>query len=444
MFDQLTQKLDKIFRNFSGKGTISEKNVQDAARDIRMALLEADVNYRIVKDVIEKVKEKAMGRDVLKSISPGQMFVKIVHDELVEIMGTGYEPLQIQQGKIFVLMLVGLQGSGKTTFCGKLGIYLRKRGRKPLLVAGDIYRPAAIDQLQTLGKSVDIPVFSLGNQVAPPEICRQAYQHAAQNSYDTVILDTAGRLHIDEALMEELQQIRKNVPVNEVLFVADAMTGQEAVNIARTFDEKVGMDGVCLTKMDGDARGGASLSIKYVTGKPVKFIGTGEKLSDLEEFHPDRIVSRILGMGDIVSLVEKAQEHFDMDQARELEKKLRKQDFDLDDFLKQLHQIRKMGPITKMLEMIPGFQQLQGQIDPSQTEKQFKQMEAIIYSMTVKERRKPEILNGERRLRIARGSGTGVDDVNRLIKSFMEMKKMMKIFKDPKQIAKLKNMMPFK
>ncbi len=443
MFESLSEKLDNIFRKISGQGVISEKNIRDSIREIKIALLEADVNYKIVKEFIEKVKEKSLGKEVLKSISPAQMFVKIVHDEMLEIMGKESEPLKIKPGKFFTLMLVGLQGSGKTTMAGKLAVYLRKKHhRKPLLVAGDIYRPAAIEQLKTIGKSINIPVYAEPSK-KPPVICKNAYHYANQNGFDTLIIDTAGRLHIDEELMQELNDIKSVVNIDEILFVADAMTGQEAVNIAKTFNEKVGMDGVCLTKLDGDARGGAALSIKYITSKPIKFVGVGEKLSDLEEFHPERMVSRILGMGDIISLVEKAQETFDLKKAKELEKKLRKMEFTLEDFLEQMQQIKKLGSLSKIIELIPGFQQLKGKIDLQKSEKEMKKMEAIIYSMTPKERKKIEIINASRKIRIARGSGTTVEDINRLLKSFKEMKRMLKKLKNPKKRKNLKNIFPF-
>lgn len=444
MFENLTDKLDGVFRKLSGQGKITEKNIQDSIREIRIALLEADVNYKIVKNFVGKVKEKALGQEVVQAVSPGQFFVKIVHEEMMAIMGLGHQPLKLQDKKFYTVMLVGLQGSGKTTFAGKLGIYLRKKFRKPLLVAGDIYRPAAIDQLKTIGKSIDIPVYSAPEGTPPPEICKQAHHLANQNGQDTLIIDTAGRLHIDENLMEELKQIRETVNIDEILFVADAMTGQEAVNIAKTFEEKVGMDGVCLTKLDGDARGGAALSIKYVTGKPIKFVGVGETLKDLEEFHPERMVTRILGMGDVVSLVEKAQEAFDEKAAKKLEKKLRRSEFDLNDFLQQMQQMKKLGPFQKILGMVPGMSGLRNEIDFDDAERHMRQTEAIICSMTQEERATPKVMNGGRRLRIARGSGTKVEDVNRLLKGFEEMKKVMKMFNNPKTMKRMQSMMPKK
>ncbi len=444
MFERLTERFDDIFQKIKGQGIINEKNVDEAIREIRIALLEADVNYKIVKELLAKVKEKALGRKVVKSVSPGQAFVKIIHDEMVNIMGEGFSGLELEKNKPATIMLVGLQGSGKTTHAGKLAVYLKKKYHRPLLVAGDIYRPAAIEQLKTLGKSIDVPVYAGDTDMSPPEICREALKYAEQNSLDTVIIDTAGRLQIDEPLMEELNEIKKEVTLNEILFVADAMTGQEAVNIASTFHNKVGMDVVCLTKLDGDARGGAALSIKYVTGKPIKFAGTGEKLSDLEEFHPERMVSRILGMGDVVSLVEKAQESVDHKKAKELERKIKKQQFTLEDFLEQLHQVKKMGSLDKIFDMIPGSQRLKGNINMQDSAKELKKTEAIILSMTPLERKKPKILNGSRRKRIARGSGTRVQDVNKLIKNFNQMKKMMKMFKNPKKMARMKQMFPFK
>lgn len=447
MFERLTSSFDSIFRKIKGQGIINEKNIDEALREIRIALLEADVNYKIVKELLANVKEKALGREVLKSLSPGQVFVKIIHDEMIRIMGEGFSGLNIDNKPFYTVMLVGLQGSGKTTFAGKLAVYLKKKYRKPMLLAGDIYRPAAIDQLKTLGKSIDVPVFSGDNTLPPQQICWKGFQYARQNDLDTMIIDTAGRLQIDEPLMQELVEIKKKVEVDEILFVADAMTGQEAVNIAQTFHEKVGMDGVCLTKLDGDARGGAALSIKYVTGKPIKFAGIGEKLSDLEEFHPERMVSRILGMGDVVSLVEKAQESVDTKKARELERKLKKQQFTLEDFLDQLHQIKKLGSLDKIFDMIPGFHRMKNNVNMQDSEKHLEKTKAIILSMTPRERKKPEIINGSRRKRIARGSGTRVEDVNKLLRNFKDMKKMMKMFKNPKKMARMQNMnkmFPFK
>ncbi len=443
MFERLTDRFDDIFRKIKGQGVINETNINEAIREIRIALLEADVNYKIVKELLENVREKAQGKEVVKSLSPGQVFVKIIYDEMIHIMGDGFTSLNIDNKSFYSVMLVGLQGSGKTTMAAKLAVYLKKKYRRSLLVAGDIYRPAAIDQLKTLGSSIDIPVFAGEQDMSPPEICQKAFQFARNNSLDTVIIDTAGRLQIDEPLMDELKDIQRVVKLDEILFVADAMTGQEAVNIARSFHEKVGMDGVCLTKLDGDARGGAALSIKYVTGKPIKLAGVGEKLSDLEEFHPERMVSRILGMGDVVSLVEKAQESVDHQKAKELERKLKKQQFTLEDFLDQLYQIKKLGSLEKIFDMIPGFHRMKNNVNMQDSEQHLKKVEAIILSMTPKERRKPDILNGSRRKRIARGSGTRVEDVNKLIKNFKEMKKMMKMFKSPKKMAQMKKMFPF-
>ena len=443
MFERLTDRFDDIFRKIKGQGVINETNINEAIREIRIALLEADVNYKIVKELLENVREKAQGKEVVKSLSPGQVFVKIIYDEMIHIMGDGFTSLNIDNKSFYSVMLVGLQGSGKTTMAAKLAVYLKKKYRRSLLVAGDIYRPAAIDQLKTLGSSIDIPVFAGEQDMSPPEICQKAFQFARNNSLDTVIIDTAGRLQIDEPLMDELKDIQRVVKLDEILFVADAMTGQEAVNIARSFHEKVGMDGVCLTKLDGDARGGAALSIKYVTGKPIKLAGVGEKLSDLEEFHPERMVSRILGMGDVVSLVEKAQESVDHQKAKELERKLKKQQFTLEDFLDQLYQIKKLGSLEKIFDMIPGFHRMKNNVNMQDSEQHLKKVEAIILSMTSKERRKPDILNGSRRKRIARGSGTRVEDVNKLIKNFKEMKKMMKMFKSPKKMAQMKKMFPF-
>ena len=424
----LSEKLDGIFKKLSGKGVITEKNVSDALREVRMALLEADVNYKVTKDFIDRVKEKAIGQEVLRSVTPAQQIVKIIHDELVNVLGGEKEQFNLLPGQMNVIVLVGLQGSGKTTFSGKLAQRFKKQGFKPLLVACDIHRPAAIHQLQVVGQQVGVPVFSLGDKTPAPKIVREALKEADRASNDIVIIDTAGRLHIDEMKMDEVIDVKNNAKPQYTLMVADTMTGQDAINSAHIFNEKVGIDGVCLTKMDGDARGGAALSIKHVTGKPIIFIGTGEKMDALEEFHPDRIASRILGMGDVVTLVEKAQEAFDEKQAIEMQKRLRRAEFTLSDFLQQMRQMRKMGPLKDLMSMIPGLgKQLK---DVELDEADIKRIEAIILSMTPHERDNPDILTGRRRERIASGSGTSIQEVNQLVKQFEEARKMMKRMMD--------------
>lgn len=422
MFTELSDKLEGVFKKLRGHGKLSEKNIQDAMKEVRLALLEADVNFRVVKKFIKDVTEKSMGEKVIKSISPGQQIVKIVYDELVETLGGQASEMAIASNPPTIIALVGLQGSGKTTMCGKLAKFYRKKNKSPLLVAADIYRPAAVDQLKTLGKNINIPVFHEDKK--PPQISKSALKHAEANNHDVVIIDTAGRLHIDDALMEELEQIKSNVHPHEIILIADAMTGQDAVNIATEFNARLDLTGVILTKMDGDARGGAALSIKQVTGKPIKMIGVGEKLDDLEVFHPDRLASRILGMGDVVSLVEKAQENIDAEEAAKLEKKLRKEAFTLEDFYNQLQQLKKMGPLESLISMLPGAgNALKGlKVDDSA----MGQVEAIIQSMTPEERTKPHIIDGSRRRRIATGSGNTVVDVNRLLKQFGMMQKMIK------------------
>ena len=426
MLEDLTQKLESTFRRLRGYGKLNEKNIADSLKEIRRALLEADVNYKVVKDFIATVQEKAVGEEVLHSVTPGQMIVKIVHDELVRLLGNTTAQLKTAGIPPTIIMLCGLQGSGKTTFAAKLANHLRKSGRKPMLVAADVYRPAAIEQLRILGRGLSIPVYDEGTG-DPVKIAFNAISASRNQFCDTVILDTAGRLHIDENMMDELARIKTRVRPHEILFVADGMTGQDAVNTAKEFAGKLDFDGVVLTKMDGDARGGAALSIRSVTGKPIKFIGVGEKTDDVEIFHPDRIASRILGMGDVVTLVEKAQDTIDKEKAEKLEKKLRKAEFDLEDFLDQLQQIKKMGSLESILKMIPGVGRQLGnaQID----DRGLVRVEAIINSMTRDERRNPRILNGSRRKRIAAGSGTRVQDVNRLMNQFQQMKKMLKQFK---------------
>jgi signal recognition particle subunit SRP54 len=423
MFEDLTIKLEGIFKKLRGQGRLSESNIKDALKEVRRALLEADVNYKVVKDFISQVEAKAIGQEVLRSITPGQQVIKIVHDELTNLLGKERTEVRFSPQPPTIFMLVGLQGSGKTTACGKLARYYRKKGRFPLLVAADVYRPAAVDQLKILGKSLDLPVFSSNKN--PVKICEDSLDQAKKDGRDLVIIDTAGRLHIDEPLMQELLEIKKAVSPQEIILVADAMTGQDAVNIAKTFEEKIGLDGIFLTKMDGDARGGAALSIRAVTGKPIKFVGTGEKLDAQEMFHPDRMASRILGMGDVVSLVEKAGEAISSEEAEKLEKKLRKEAFTLEDFYDQLQQIKRMGPLDSILGMIPGLggNVMKGlKID----EKAMLRVEAMINSMTKEEKLKPHLIDGSRRKRIAKGSGTSVQDVNRLLKQFFMMQKMIK------------------
>ncbi len=424
-FENLSDKLQSAFKNLTGKGKLSEKDVKAGMREVKLALLEADVNFKLVKDFVKTVTEKAIGDEVMKSLTPGQQVIKIVNQELTKLMGETAEKLTFSSQPPTVIMLVGLQGAGKTTAAGKLSSFLRKQGKKPLMVACDIYRPAAIKQLQVLGKSLDIPVFSMGDQISPVEIAKAAVAEARRKFLDVVIIDTAGRLHIDEALMNELSAIKTETKPHEILLVLDAMTGQDAVNVAENFNRQLEVDGVILSKLDGDTRGGAALSIRAITNKPIKFASVGEKLSDFEVFHPDRMTSRILGMGDVLSLIEKAQDAIDQEKAEKLADKLKKQSFDLEDFLDQLQQMKKMGPLGELIKMIPGINK-NALKDVDIDEKQFVKTEAIIQSMTIEERRKPSLLNASRRKRIAAGSGTTVTDVNRLIKQFSDMKKMMK------------------
>ncbi len=422
MFESLSEKLQNTLKKLRGKGRLTENDINEAMRDVRVALLEADVNFKVTRDFIAKVKEKAMGSDILESLTPGQQVIKIVYDELVEMIGGTQSKLMVSSKPPTVIMMVGLQGAGKTTATGKLANYLRKNGKKPLLVACDVYRPAAIEQLHVVGRQLNLPVFDLG-QGNPVEIAKQGISVAQSQGRDTVLLDTAGRLHIDDELMNELVRIKEAVRPHEILLLVDAMTGQDAVNVAASFSEKVGLDGIILTKMDGDTRGGAALSIKSVTGKPIKFISAGEKLDTLEPFYPDRLAQRILGMGDVLTLIEKAQENVDIEQAKAMEAKMRRNELDLDDFLKNMQQIKKMGPLSQLMKMIPGMPDIKEEdIDQSG----MKRMEAIIQSMTLEERRRPEILNASRRKRIAAGSGTRVQDVNKMLKDFEETKKMMK------------------
>ncbi len=423
MFDDLVEKLDITVRKIRGMGKLTDKNIAESMREIRRVLLEADVNYRVVKDFIARVQTKAIGEEVHKSVTPGQQVVKIVHDELVELLGHANVPLKSSDALPSVIMIVGLQGSGKTTFVGKLGAYLHKRGRSPVLVAADVYRPAAVEQLVTLGESVGLPVFSQDGET-PVKIVRDALTSARKQVHDTLILDTAGRLHVDEAMMSELEDIKKAVEPTEILFVADGMTGQDAVRSAEAFLDRLDFDGIVLTKLDGDARGGAALSIRAVTGKPIKFISVGEKLDAIEPFHPDRMASRILGKGDVVTLVEKAQEAVDKKKAEKLAQRIKKQSFTLEDFYEQLQQIKKMGSLDQIASMIPGVDRKMAGLHID--EDALIMTEAIISSMTVEEKVKPTIINGSRRKRIARGSGTSVQDVNRLLKQFQMMQKMVK------------------
>jgi len=425
MFEELSLKLESALKKVTGQGKLTEANISDTLREIRRILLDADVNYKVAKDFIENVKVKALGKEVLVSISPGQLITKIIYDGLTELLGGGHKELQINPSGITTLLVVGLQGSGKTTFCGKLAKKLTEQKRKVLLVAADIYRPAAIEQLKLLGKQIDVEVFSLEEKDAR-KVSSEALTYAKEKNYNTVIFDTAGRLHVDEQMMQEVSDIKNLVNPEETLFVVDSMTGQDAVNSAKAFNDTVNFDGIILTKLDGDSRGGAALSIRSVVGKPIKFISNGEKLENLELFYPDRLASRILGKGDVISLVEKAQASFDDFEADKLEEKLRKNKFDFDDFLKQIKVIKKMGSLSSLIGMIPGIgsQIKNAQID----DKALVRVEAIINSMTNEERTTPKVLNGNRRKRIARGSGTSIQDVNRLIKQFSEMQRMMSTF----------------
>jgi signal recognition particle subunit SRP54 len=426
MFEKLQERLEATFKKMKGYGKLTEENIKDSLREVRVALLEADVNYKVAKDFLERVKDKALGGEVLTSITPGQLFIRIVHEELCDLLGKVNKPLDVSGSPPVAIMLAGLQGSGKTTTAGKLAIFLKKKGRKPLLVPSDVYRPAAIDQLMKIGSQIGVTTFPSKGMTDPVQICVDAKGYAMKNGFDTMIVDTAGRLHIDEEMLAELIKQKKFLSPKETILVLDAMTGQDAVNIAKTFNEKLDIDGVVLTKLDGDARGGAAISIKAVIGKPIRFIGTGEKLDALEPFHPERMASRILGMGDVVSLVEKAQEVFDEKQAKEFEKKLRKDEFTLEDFRDQIKQMKKLGSLESIMGMFPGFSKFKGAINFSEAEKDIKKVEAIIGSMTPKERLYPNIIDGSRRVRISKGSGTKVQDVNELLKKYTETKKMIK------------------
>ena len=436
MFESLSDKLNNAFKKFKNKGKLTPEDVKVGMREIKLALLEADVNFKVVKSFVNTVSERAVGEEVLESLLPAQQIVKIVNEELINLMGGTQSKLTIASAPPTVIMMVGLQGAGKTTHAGKLAGLYKKQGKHPLLVACDIYRPAAIKQLQIVGEKLDIPVFTMGDKVSPVKIAKEGVAYAKQKGYDMVFIDTAGRLHIDEELMNELKSIKSEVNPTEILLTVDAMIGQDAVNVAETFNELLDITGVVLTKLDGDTRGGAALSIKHVTGKPIKFIGTGEKLDTIEPFHPERMASRILGMGDVLSLIEKAQEAYDEKKSAELEQKIRQQKFTLDDFLDQFQQLRNMGGVEQMLSMMPGMNA--GALkDVKVDEKAMAHMEAIIRSMTMEERVNPEIINSSRKIRIAKGSGTSVEEVNKLLRQFEQMKKMMKQFSDPKKLKKM-------
>ena len=425
-FESLSDKLQNVFKNLRGKGRLSEADVKTALKEVKMALLEADVSFKVVKQFISPVQERAVGEEVLGSLQPGQMVIKIVNEELVRLMGSETTEIALRPAsEITVIMMAGLQGAGKTTTTAKIAGKMKAKGRKPLLVACDVYRPAAIQQLQINGDKQGVPVFSMGENQNPVNIAKAAVEHAGKNGYNVVILDTAGRLHVDEDMMEELVNIKETVHVDQTILVVDAMTGQDAVNVASSFQEKVGIDGVILTKLDGDTRGGAALSIRSVTGKPILYIGMGEKLSDLEQFYPDRMASRILGMGDILTLIEKAELQVDEEKAREMSQKLRKAEFDYNDFLEQMAQIKKMGGLGSIMSMMPGMGQLKGGI-PEVDEKSMDRIEAIILSMTKEERANPALMNPSRKQRIARGAGVDISEVNRIVKQFDQMKKMMK------------------
>lgn len=429
-FESLSDKFQNIFKNMRRKGKLTEDDVKAALKEVKMALLEADVSFKVVRTLMKSIQEKATGQDVLNGLNPGQMVIKIVNDEMTALMGSETTELKLKGGNdVTVLMMMGLQGAGKTTTCAKLAAKLKSRGRRPLIAACDIYRPAAIKQLQISAQKVNVPVFEMGTGVKPPQIAEEAVKFAKENGYNVLLLDTAGRLQIDDDMMEELQEIRQRVEVDQAILVVDAMTGQEAVNVASTFEEKIGIDGVILTKLDGDTRGGAALSVRAVSGKPILFVGMGEKPEDLEQFYPDRMSSRILGMGDVLSLIEKAQESFDEERAREMEKKLRKASFGFDDYLESMSQMKKMGGMSSILKMLPGMggsqlSQIEDQIDEGQMGK----TEAIILSMTPKERSNPDILNQSRKIRIARGAGVDISEVNKLVKQFEQARKLMKQF----------------
>lgn len=441
-FENLGDKLQGVFKRLRGKGKLTEKDIKDAMREVKLALLEADVNFKVVKNFVSSVSEKALGQQILESLTPSQQLIKIVRDELIELMGSENEQLSYAKNPPTVYMMCGLQGAGKTTASGKLALSLRKAfGKRPLMAACDVQRPAAIKQLQVLGAQIDVPVFSIEGEKDPVKIAKEAIAHAKKHGNDPVIIDTAGRLHIDEVLMEELRKIKEETTPTEILLVVDAMTGQDAVNVAEHFNSQLDITGVILSKLDGDTRGGAAISVKAITGKPIKFSSVGEKLSDWEVFHPERMASRILGMGDVMTLIDKAQEAFDEKEAAALENKIKKQSFDLEDFLAQLQQIKKMGPLSQLMRMIPGIdKKALDSIDIEDGENRMKRIEAIIRSMTPEERQKPQIIGANRKIRIAKGSGTKVQDVNALLKQFDQMKQMMKQFTNPRQQKMLKRM----
>ena len=427
-FDSLSEKLQNVFKNLRSKGRLTEADVKTALKEVKLALLEADVNFKVVKQFVKSVQERAVGQDVMNGLNPGQMVIKIVNEELVSLMGSETTELALRPGsEITVIMMAGLQGAGKTTTTAKIAGKLKQKGKKPLLAACDVYRPAAIQQLQINGEKQGVEVFSMGDRHKPVNIARAAIEHARANGFQVVILDTAGRLHVDEDMMHELQEIKEQVEVHQTILVVDAMTGQDAVNVASSFQEQIGIDGVVLTKMDGDTRGGAALSIRSVTGKPILYVGMGEKLSDLEQFYPDRMANRILGMGDVLTLIEKAQETIDEEKAKELEQKMRKAEFGFDDYLESMNQMKKLGGIASMLQMMPGFDSGQiAEIENAMDEKKMARIEGIIYSMTPKERSNPSILNPSRKRRIAKGAGVDISEVNRLVKQFEQSRKMMK------------------
>ena len=427
-FDSLSEKLQNVFKNLRGKGRLTEDDVKVALKEVKMALLEADVNFKLVKQFTKAVQERAIGQDVMNGLNPGQMVIKIVNEEMVKLMGSEMTEIALRPGKeLTIIMMVGLQGAGKTTTTAKIAGKLKAKGKKVLLTACDVYRPAAIEQLQINGEKQGVEVFSMGDKNKPVDIAKAAVEHAAKNDFNVVIIDTAGRLHIDEEMMAELIEIKENVAVSQTILVVDSMTGQDAVNVAGMFDEKIGIDGVVLTKLDGDTRGGAALSIRAVTGKPILYVGMGEKLSDLEQFYPDRMASRILGMGDVLTLIEKAQEEFDEEKAKKLEQKMKKAEFDFEDYLDSMSQMKKMGGLTSILGMMPGMGAMKmPEIDEAAAEKNMARTEAIIYSMTLEERRNPSVLNPSRKRRIAQGAGVDIAEVNRLVKQFEQARKMMK------------------
>lgn len=427
-FDSLSEKLQNVFKNLRSKGRLTEDDVKSALKEVKMALLEADVNFKVVKQFIKTVQERAIGQDVMNGLNPGQMVIKIVNEEMVSLMGSETTEIALKQGnEITVIMMAGLQGAGKTTTTAKIAGKLKQKGKKPLLAACDVYRPAAIDQLKINGEKQGVEVFSMGDKNKPVDIAKAAVEHAQKNGFNVVIIDTAGRLHVDEEMMEELVAIKESVDVFQTILVVDSMTGQDAVNVASMFDEKIGIDGVILTKLDGDTRGGAALSIRAVTGKPILYIGMGEKLSDLEQFYPDRMASRILGMGDVLTMIEKAQEAIDEEEAKKLEQKMKKADFDFEDYLSSMSQMKKMGGLSSIMGMMPGLGGMKmPDIDESEAEKGMKRTESIIYSMTLEERRNPSLLNPSRKRRIADGAGVDIAEVNRLVKQFEQARKMMK------------------